>query len=116
MARKLRSKQQQVWFDKFARQILENSVLMRAQADSTFLTEENIVAIKALIETADVSDLADQAGLQMLSQVDFKSIVKVDNFMNALETKEVLQAAMTTGEAVQDVVESILVDLFRPKE
>lgn len=106
------TKAQRDFFDTFSKNVLVNSLLIKLESEGTTLPQETVQQIIAVIDASDVSVLSQALGDKMLELVDFKTLVKVEKFLNSPEAKQALAAAQQVGAMVQDEVYAVLGEIF----
>lgn len=106
------TKKQREFFDRFSRNILVNTLIMRLDQAGMALTDEDVAKINLVVDSADVSSISKAASEKLLEKVDFATLVKVEKFLTAPETKKALDAAQEVGIAVQVEVYDTLNQLF----
>ena len=106
------TKKQREFFDRFSRNILVNTVVLRLEQQGTILDQDTLDNVNKAVESIDITSLVESAGEKLLERVDFATLVKVEKFLTNPETQKALTAAQEVGIAVQVEVYEILSQLF----
>lgn len=108
------TKKQKEFFDRFARNMLTNTLVLRLQQSGEELDQETIDKITVVVDSSDVSELSNAIGTKLLELVDFALLLKAEKFFNMPDTKKALEAAQAVGIAVQTELHRTLEELFTP--
>lgn len=107
------TKKQQIFFERFARNTVINTLLLQLTAEGTEVPPETVAKIVAVIDAADVSLLTQTVGDRLLERVDFALLLKVEKFLTSSEAMRAMTAAQEVGALVQDEIFTVLREVFK---
>lgn len=106
------TKAQKEFFDKFAKNILTNTILMDMGTKGFDVTDEVVEQVQKLVDQQNVDSLVNAVGAALLERVEFKTLVKVEKFLNTEEARTAMQAAQEVGASVQEELYGLIHDMF----
>lgn len=106
------TKVQVEFFDKFSRNILTNTLLIKLEGEGNLPSQEVQDQIALIIGAADVSLLSQAVSDKLLTMVDFKTLQKVEKFLNSQEARQAMIAAQQVGALVETEIFAVLSDIF----
>lgn len=105
------------FFERFAKNILTNTVLIQLSEGGNTITDELSSSVKQVIDSKDCSSLTNAVGVALLERVEYKVLVKVEKFLVSEDARQAMIAAQEVGNLVQEEVFDLLRDfLEEPKE
>lgn len=107
------TKAQREFFGAFAHNAVENVLIPLLELKGVELNAEQAKAVMAQI---DLKDLTQAIGEGFLSQIDFKTITKVDRFMKSEDFVNVITASTMVNAAVESELVQIIAPLLPSDE
>lgn len=105
------------FFERFAKNIITNTVLLELSNQGNTITDDLSEKIQQAINGQDVSTLTQAVGVAMLERVEYKTLLKVEKFLVSEEARTAMIAAQEVGNLVQaEVFEMITEFLGQPKQ
>lgn len=110
------TKTQKAFFEKFAKNILTNTILMDMTSKGFEVTDEVVVQVQKLVDQQNVDSLVTAVGTAMLERAEFKTLVKVEKFLNSEEARTATRAAQEVGATVQEELYALIHEMFAKPE
>lgn len=96
------------FFERFAKNILTNTVLIQFSEAGTVVTPELGEAVKQVIDSKDCSSLTEAVGVALLERVEYKTLLKVEKFLVSPDARQAMLAAQEVGNLVEQEVYDML--------
>jgi phage-related baseplate assembly protein len=107
---------QAAFFTRFALNQTANAIITNLTQQGLQITDEVLNQIDLLVAGADVTILRDAVAAEFTKRVEFKTLAKVDKYLNTPDAVSVMTAASEVGIAVQAELELLIKELFNIDE